>query len=79
MRDKLPGRPRPATAAGWTTVKKDGTTEWIPVPDRGQRRTNTYFPPEKMLPDDEDDGDWHRDRSRRWAPSTGGAHRGLQL
>ncbi len=43
---------------GWRTHKsKDGTTEWIPPPhlDRGQRRTNTYFHPEKMLTDDEDD------------------------
>ncbi len=42
---------------GWRTRKrKDGTTEWIPPPhlDRGQRRTNTYFHPEKMLADDED-------------------------
>jgi Domain of unknown function (DUF222) len=43
---------------GWTTRKRhDGTTEWIPPKhlDRGQHRTNTYFHPEKMLPDDEDD------------------------
>src|ERR1700758_259537 len=50
VRDKLPGRPRPATAAGWTTVKKEGTTEWNPVPDRAQRRTNTYSPPKKCCP-----------------------------
>jgi hypothetical protein len=45
---------RDATDDGWTTVKKDGTTAWIPPPhlDRGQRRTNTYFHPENMLPDD---------------------------
>ncbi len=43
---------------GWSTRKrKDGTTEWIPPPhhDRGQRRTNTYFHPERMLRDDDDD------------------------
>ena len=40
--------------SGWKTRKrKDGTTEWIPPPrlDRGQRRTNTFFHPEKMLGD----------------------------
>ena len=45
---------------GWTTRKRDdGTTEWIPPEqlDHGQRRTNTYFHPEKMLPDDEEDDD----------------------
>jgi hypothetical protein len=32
------------------------TTEWIPPPAQaGQHRTNTYFHPEKMLPDDKDD------------------------
>ena len=39
---------------GWKTRKrKDGTTEWIPPPhlDRGQRRTNTFFHPEKMVDD----------------------------
>jgi Domain of unknown function (DUF222) len=43
---------------GWTTRKNDkGETEWIPPPhlDRGQPRTNTYFQPEKLLPDDDDD------------------------
>jgi len=43
---------RLADEDGWTTRKrKDGTTEWIPPPhlDRGQRRTNTFFHPEKML------------------------------
>ena len=45
---------------GWTTRKrKDGTTEWIPPPDldHGQRRTNTYHHPEKMLGDEDDDED----------------------
>jgi hypothetical protein len=40
---------------GWSTRKNDrGETEWIPPPnlDHGQRRTNTYFHPEKMLGDD---------------------------
>jgi Domain of unknown function (DUF222)/HNH endonuclease len=49
---------RLATDGGWTTRKRpDGTTEWIPPPhlDRGQPRTNTYFDPEKMLRDDDDD------------------------
>ena len=39
---------------GWRTRKrKDGTNEWIPPPhlDRGQRRTNTFFHPEKMVDD----------------------------
>ena len=43
---------------GWKTRKrKDGVTEWIPPPhlDRGQRRTNTYFHPERMRADDEDE------------------------
>ncbi len=43
---------------GWTTRKHpNGTTEWIPPPhlERGQRRTNTYHHPEKMLPDEDDD------------------------
>ena len=45
---------------GWSTRKrKDGTTEWIPPPhlDRGQRRTNNFHHPERMLPDDKDDDD----------------------
>ncbi|MFZ0833248.1 MAG: DUF222 domain-containing protein, partial [Mycobacterium sp.] len=43
---------------GWKTKKRnDGTTEWIPPPelDHGQPRTNTYWHPEKMLDDNEDD------------------------
>jgi hypothetical protein len=40
---------RDATDHGWTTVKKDGTTEWIPAKDRGKRRTNAYFHPERYL------------------------------
>ena len=46
---------RLVTDGGWTTRKNDkGETEWIPPPnlDHGQRRTNTYFHPEKMLGDD---------------------------
>jgi len=45
---------------GWRTRKrKDHTTEWIPPSqlDHGQRRTNTYFHPERMLRDDEDEDD----------------------
>ncbi|ORW01300.1 HNH endonuclease signature motif containing protein [Mycobacterium kyorinense] len=44
---------------GWTTRKlKNGDTEWIPPPhlDHGQPRTNTYFHPEKILRDGDDDG-----------------------
>ncbi len=47
-----------ATSGGWKTRKrKDGSTEWIPPAhlDHGQARTNTYFHPEKLLRDDEDD------------------------
>jgi hypothetical protein len=43
---------------GWRTRKRtDGTTEWIPPPelDRGQPRINTYFHPEKLLPDEDED------------------------
>jgi hypothetical protein len=43
---------------GWTTRKNArGDTEWIPPPhlDHGQPRTNTYWHPEKLLQDDEDD------------------------
>jgi Domain of unknown function (DUF222) len=45
---------------GWRTRKRtDGTTEWIPPPglDRGQPRTNTYFHPERMLGNDDDESD----------------------
>jgi uncharacterized protein DUF222/HNH endonuclease len=45
---------RLATDGGWSTRKRnDGTTEWIPPPqhDRGQRRTNTYFHPERYETD----------------------------
>ena len=45
---------------GWTTHKtSSGDTQWIPPPhlDRGQPRTNTFHHPEKLLHDDEDDGD----------------------
>ncbi len=44
---------------GWTTRKNArGDTEWIPPPhlDYGQARTNTYWHPEKLLRDDDDDG-----------------------
>jgi hypothetical protein len=43
---------------GWSTRKNArGDTEWIPPPhlDRGQPRTNTYWHPEKLLHQDEDD------------------------
>ena len=45
---------------GWTTRKNhNGDTEWIPPPhlDHGQPRTNTYHHPEKLLRDDDEDGD----------------------
>jgi hypothetical protein len=44
---------------GWTTRKNArGDTEWLPPPhlDRGQPRINTYWHPEKLLRDDEEDG-----------------------
>jgi hypothetical protein len=45
--------------SGWKTRKrKDGTTEWIPPHlDRGQRRTNTFFHPEKMPRENAKDND----------------------
>jgi hypothetical protein len=49
---------RLADEKGWTTRKNQkGETEWIPPPDldTGQRRTNTYFHPEKMPRDEEDE------------------------
>jgi Domain of unknown function (DUF222) len=45
---------------GWSTRKNTkGDTEWIPPPhlDRGQPRTNTFWHPEKLLRD-EDDDEW---------------------
>jgi len=51
---------------GWSTRKRtDGTTEWDPPPrlDHGQRRTNNYFHPEKMLRDDQDDEEEGKDQS----------------
>jgi hypothetical protein len=45
---------------GWTTRKNaHGHTEWIPPPhlDHGQPRTNTYHHPEKLLRDDDADGE----------------------
>ena len=44
----------------WSTRKNArGDTEWIPPPhlDRGQPRTNTYWHPEKLLRDGDDDED----------------------
>jgi hypothetical protein len=43
---------------GWTTRKNHhGDTEWIPPPhlDHGQPRTNTYWHPEKLLRNDDED------------------------
>ncbi|BBY37125.1 hypothetical protein MMAN_12590 [Mycobacterium mantenii] len=45
---------------GWTTRKRaNGDTEWIPPPhlDRGQPRTNTFHHPEKILRDEDDEGE----------------------
>jgi Domain of unknown function (DUF222) len=45
---------------GWTTRKNHNReTEWIPPPhlDKGQPRTNSYFHPEKLLPEEDDDGE----------------------
>ena len=43
---------------GWSTRKNtNGDTEWIPPPhhDYGQPRTNTFWHPEKLLRDEDDD------------------------
>jgi Domain of unknown function (DUF222) len=51
---------------GWTARKNaHGQTEWIPPPhlDRGQPRINTFHHPEKLLQDDEDDGDGEERRA----------------
>ena len=50
---------------GWTTRKRaNGDTEWIPPPHApasgryphgGQRRTNTFHHPEKLLADEDDE------------------------
>ena len=45
---------------GWTTRKNaHGDTEWIPPPhlQRGQPRTNTYWHPEKLLRNDDNEDD----------------------
>ncbi|OIN78775.1 HNH endonuclease signature motif containing protein [Mycobacterium malmoense] len=45
---------------GWSTRKNThGDTEWIPPPhlDHGQPRTNTYWHPEKLLADGDDQDD----------------------
>jgi hypothetical protein len=45
---------------GWRTRKNDnGETEWIPPPhlNTGQPRTNTYFHPEKLLPNERSNED----------------------
>ncbi len=54
------GGHHPITEKGWTTrTNTIGETEWIPPPhlDRGQPRTNTYWHPEKLLRNDDDEGD----------------------
>ena len=51
---------RLATDDGWTTRKNDkGETVWIPPPhlDRGQRRTNAFFHPERYLGRDDEFSD----------------------
>ena len=45
---------------GWRTQKNtNGDTEWIPPPrlDRGQPRTNSFHHPEKVLRDEDEEGD----------------------
>ncbi|MCV7399263.1 HNH endonuclease [Mycobacterium fragae] len=54
------GGHHPLAEQGWTTRKNaNGDTEWIPPPhlDYGQPRINRFHHPEKLLRDDEDDGD----------------------
>jgi hypothetical protein len=56
---------RLADENGWRTRKNArGETEWLPPPhldpphlNRRQPRTNTYYHPEKLLSDDDQDGD----------------------
>ena len=51
-------QPRILKPGGWTTRKRaNGDTEWIPPPhlDRGQPRINTFWHPEKLLRDGDDD------------------------
>ncbi|HUH67635.1 MAG TPA: HNH endonuclease signature motif containing protein [Mycobacterium sp.] len=46
---------------GWSTRKNaHGDTEWIPPAhlERGQPRTNTYWHPEKLLRDGDEDDEW---------------------
>jgi Domain of unknown function (DUF222) len=52
------GGHHPLADEGWITRKnRNGDTEWIPPPhlDHGQRRTNTFHYPEKLLRDGEDE------------------------
>ncbi len=52
------GGHHPLAERGWTTRKNArGDTEWIPPAhlDRGQPRTNTFWHPEKLLRDGDDD------------------------
>ncbi|ORA36169.1 HNH endonuclease, partial [Mycobacterium branderi] len=54
------GGHHPITEDGWTTRKNThGDTEWIPPPhlDHGQPRTNRYHHPDKLLRDEDDEGD----------------------
>ncbi len=54
------GGHHPITEKGWTTrTNTRGDTEWTPPPhlERGQPRTNTYWHPEKLLRNDEEDED----------------------
>jgi hypothetical protein len=51
---------RLADTDGWSTRKnKHGTTEWIPPPHlhTNRPRTNTYWHPERMQPENDDDED----------------------
>jgi len=54
------GGHHPLAEQGWTTRKNaNGDTEWIPPPhlDHGQKRTNVFHHPEKILRDEDEDED----------------------
>jgi hypothetical protein len=61
MRQNLYRQARsPPVEHGWTTRgNQHGNTQWIPPPhlDHDQPRTNTYHHPEKLLLDDDDEGE----------------------
>jgi Domain of unknown function (DUF222) len=54
------GADHPLADQGWTTRKNThGDTEWIPPPhlDHGQPRINTFHHPEKLLSEEDEDGE----------------------